>query len=63
MIECDVRDQDSVDRRWPRRSSASAALDVLINNAGLGMPQSAGAAPDDDALRRARRQPDRARGA
>ena len=36
--------------RWPRRSSGLGGLDVLINNAGIGNPQSAGEAPDEAAL-------------
>jgi len=49
-IECDVRDQASVDTAVARAIEQLGGLDVLINNAGLGTPQSAGAAPDADAL-------------
>src|SRR3954447_1662123 len=49
-IDCDVRDQASVDAAVARAIEQLGGLDVLINNAGLGTPQSAGAAPDDDAL-------------
>ena len=51
ILECDIRDQASVD------SAVAAAIerlgggvDVLINNAGVGDPQSAGKAPDEKAL-------------
>lgn len=50
LIECDVRDQDAVDRAVASAVDRLGGLDVLINNAGLGYPQSAGAAPDDSAL-------------
>jgi len=49
-LECDVRDQASVDRAVSAATDQLDGLDVLINNAGLGTPQSAAAAPDDDAL-------------
>jgi NAD(P)-dependent dehydrogenase (short-subunit alcohol dehydrogenase family) len=50
-VECDVRDQASVDRAVAEAiERLGGGLDVLINNAGLGIPQSAGAAPDSDAL-------------
>jgi NAD(P)-dependent dehydrogenase (short-subunit alcohol dehydrogenase family) len=50
-IDCDVRDQASVDRAVAAAiERLGGGLDVLINNAGLGAPQSAGVAPDDDAL-------------
>ena len=51
ILECDVRDQASVD------SAVAAAIeklgggvDVLVNNAGVGDPQSAGERPDETAL-------------
>ena len=50
VIACDVRDQDDVKRAVGEAISRLGGLDVLINNAGLGTPQSAGLAPDDDAL-------------
>lgn len=50
-IECDVRDQGSVDRAVAEAiERLGGGLDVLINNAGLGTPQSAALPPDEDAL-------------
>jgi NAD(P)-dependent dehydrogenase (short-subunit alcohol dehydrogenase family) len=48
--ECDVRDQASVDAAVAAAVERLGGLDVLINCAGLGTPQSAGARPDEDAL-------------
>jgi NAD(P)-dependent dehydrogenase (short-subunit alcohol dehydrogenase family) len=50
IIECDVRDQQSVDRAVAEAIDRLGGLDVLINNAGVGNPQSAGAPPDDTAI-------------
>jgi NAD(P)-dependent dehydrogenase (short-subunit alcohol dehydrogenase family) len=50
IIACDVRDQASVDAAVAEAIEQLGGLDVLINNAGIGTPQSAGDAPDDGAL-------------
>jgi NAD(P)-dependent dehydrogenase (short-subunit alcohol dehydrogenase family) len=50
IVACDVRDQGSVDAAVRQAIGKLGGLDVLINNAGLGLPQSAGAPPDGDAL-------------
>ncbi|MEA2386079.1 MAG: hypothetical protein QOJ22_253 [Thermoleophilaceae bacterium] len=51
IIACDVRDQASVDRGVAEAiERLGGGLDVLINNAGVGDPQSAGAAPDEAAI-------------
>ena len=49
-IACDVRDQEAVDRAVAEAIERLGGLDILINNAGLGDPQSAGLAPDAKAL-------------
>jgi NAD(P)-dependent dehydrogenase (short-subunit alcohol dehydrogenase family) len=49
-IECDVRSQASVDGAVAEAIERLGGLDVLINNAGLGTPQSAALPPDEDAL-------------
>ena len=49
IIECDVRDQDSVDAGVAEAIERLGGLDVLINNAGVGLIQSAGARPDESA--------------
>ena len=46
----DVRDQASVDAAVGEAVRRLGGLDVLINNAGIGTPQSAGLRPDDGAL-------------
>ena len=50
VIACDVRDQESVDRAVSEAIERLGGLDVLINNAGVGTPQSAGEAPNEAAL-------------
>jgi len=50
VIACDVRDQAAVDAAVAQAVDRLGGLDVLINNAGVGTPQSAGSAPDDAAL-------------
>jgi NAD(P)-dependent dehydrogenase (short-subunit alcohol dehydrogenase family) len=51
ILECDIRDQDSVDRAVAAAiEKLGGGLDVLINNAGVGDPQSSGDAPDEKAL-------------
>jgi NAD(P)-dependent dehydrogenase (short-subunit alcohol dehydrogenase family) len=50
VVACDVRDETSVERAVAEAIERLGGLDVLINNAGIGNPQSAGSPPDDDAL-------------
>ena len=50
MIQCDVRDQASVDAAVDEAVDRLGGLDVLINCAGLATPQSAGLPPDERAL-------------
>ena len=51
VIACDVRDQASVDTAVAEAVERLGGLDVLINCAGIGDPQSAAAPPAEDALR------------
>jgi NAD(P)-dependent dehydrogenase (short-subunit alcohol dehydrogenase family) len=51
VLSCDVRDQGAVDRAVAEAEQRLGGLDVLVNCAGVGDPQSAGQRPADDALR------------
>jgi NAD(P)-dependent dehydrogenase (short-subunit alcohol dehydrogenase family) len=51
VLACDVRDQASVDQAVAEAVERLGGLDVLINCAGIGDPQSAGEPPGEDALR------------
>ena len=51
LIECDVTDQDSVDRAVAEAiERLGGGVDVVVNNAGIGPSQSSGTAPDARAL-------------
>ncbi|HWF52629.1 MAG TPA: SDR family NAD(P)-dependent oxidoreductase [Solirubrobacteraceae bacterium] len=51
ILRCDVRDQASVDEAVAQAIERLGGLDVLINCAGIGDPQSAGKRPGEDATR------------
>ena len=51
IIACDLTDPDAIKRAVGEAVQKLGGLDVVINNAGLGTPQSAGQEPDPDALR------------
>jgi NAD(P)-dependent dehydrogenase (short-subunit alcohol dehydrogenase family) len=51
VVACDVRDQASVDSAVAQAMEMLGGLDVLINSAGVGDPQSAAERPDADALK------------
>ena len=51
VLACDVRDQASVDAAVAEAIERLGGLDVLINSAGVGDPQSAALRPGEDALR------------
>jgi NAD(P)-dependent dehydrogenase (short-subunit alcohol dehydrogenase family) len=50
ILACDVREQASVDQAVATAIEQLGGLEVLINNAGIGIPQRAGEPPDHDAL-------------
>lgn len=51
IVACDVTDQASVDAAVSDAQQRLGGIDVLINCAGIGDPQSAGERPGPDALR------------
>src|ERR1700712_3224113 len=51
LIACDVRDQASVDAAIAEAQQRLGGIDVVINCAGIGDPQSAGERPGEDAMR------------
>ena len=51
IIACDITDPGAVEHAVAEAVERLGGLDVLVNNAGLGIPQSAGQAPDPDALK------------
>jgi NAD(P)-dependent dehydrogenase (short-subunit alcohol dehydrogenase family) len=50
ILACDVTDQESVDTAVATAIERLGGLDVLINCAGVGFPQSAGERPDAEAV-------------
>ncbi|MDQ2648589.1 MAG: ROK family protein, partial [Actinomycetota bacterium] len=50
LLACHVTDDAAVEAAVAGALERLGGLDVLINNAGIGIPQSAGAPPDADAL-------------
>lgn len=50
LIACDLRDPGAIGPAVAEAVERLGGLDVLVNNAGLGLPQSAAAPPGEDAL-------------
>ena len=50
VLACDVRSQESVDAAVAAAVDRLGGLDVLVNNAGIGLPQKATLPPGEDAL-------------
>jgi NAD(P)-dependent dehydrogenase (short-subunit alcohol dehydrogenase family) len=50
MLACDVRDQDAVDLAVAEAITRLGGLDILVNSAGIGIPQRATDRPGPDAL-------------
>lgn len=50
ILECDVRDQSAVDAAVTQAVERLGGLDVLVNCAGIGLPQRASERPGEDAL-------------
>jgi len=51
VLACDVTDQSSVDAAIATATKQLGGVDVLVNCAGIGLPQSAAERPGPDALR------------
>lgn len=51
VIACDVRDSDSVAAAVKQARTQLGGIDAVVHFAGIGMPTSAGAQPDDAVLR------------
>lgn len=51
VLACDVRDQEAVEQAVARALDRLGGLDVLINAAGIGSPQSATEPPGEDSMR------------